>query len=56
MFGSVLLFPPLLQQIRGFAPLTTGLILAAGSRFHDLYASGRKAFDKVGARPRLWPE
>ena len=27
VFGSVLLFPLLLQQIRGFAPLTTGLIL-----------------------------
>ncbi|MGC6588606.1 MDR family MFS transporter [Paenibacillus sp. Dod16] len=54
MFGSVLLFPLLLQQIRGFTPLTTGLILlpqAVGSMIFMPLAG--KLFDKVGARPPL---
>lgn len=54
MFGSVLLFPLLLQQIRGFTPLTTGLILlpqAVGSMIFMPMAG--KLFDKVGARPPL---
>ena len=57
MFGSVLLFPLLLQQIKGFTPLTTGLILlpqAVGSMIFMPMAG--KLFDKVGARPRSWPE
>ncbi|MFB4327798.1 MDR family MFS transporter [Paenibacillus sp. CR_12] len=54
MFGSVLLFPLLLQQIRGFTPLTTGLILlpqAVGSMIFMPMAG--RLFDKVGARPPL---
>ncbi|AYB44684.1 MDR family MFS transporter [Paenibacillus lautus] len=54
MFGSVLLFPLLLQQIKGFTPLTTGLILlpqAVGSMIFMPMAG--KLFDKVGARPPL---
>jgi len=54
MYGSALLFPLLLQQIRDFTPLTTGLILlpqAVGSMIFMPMAG--KLFDRVGARPPL---
>ncbi|WP_217558571.1 MDR family MFS transporter [Paenibacillus sp. GbtcB18] len=54
LFGTVLLFPLLLQQIKGYTPLQTGLILlpqAIGSMI--FMPIGGKLFDKIGARPPL---
>ncbi|CAM3572188.1 MULTISPECIES: MDR family MFS transporter [Paenibacillus] len=54
MYGTVLLFPLLLQQIKGYSPFTTGLILlpqAIGSMIFMPLAG--RIFDKVGARPPL---
>ncbi|WP_068614046.1 MDR family MFS transporter [Paenibacillus tuaregi] len=54
LFGTVLLFPLLLQQVKHYSPLSTGLILlpqAAGSMIFMPLAG--RLFDKVGARPPL---
>ncbi|MBE1442139.1 MDR family MFS transporter [Paenibacillus sp. OAS669] len=54
LFGTVLLFPLLLQQLKGYSPLETGLILlpqAVGSMIFMPIAG--KIFDKAGARPPL---
>ncbi|WP_160043993.1 MULTISPECIES: DHA2 family efflux MFS transporter permease subunit [Paenibacillus] len=54
LFGTVLLFPLLLQQVKHYSPLATGLILlpqAAGSMIFMPLAG--RMFDKVGARPPL---
>ncbi|MBE9914045.1 DHA2 family efflux MFS transporter permease subunit [Paenibacillus donghaensis] len=54
LFGTVLLFPLLLQQVKHYSPLATGLILlpqAAGSMIFMPLAG--RIFDKVGARPPL---
>ncbi|NKI24758.1 DHA2 family efflux MFS transporter permease subunit [Paenibacillus dendritiformis] len=54
LFGTVLLFPLLLQQMKQYTPLETGLIMlpqALGSMICMPIAG--KIFDKVGARPPL---
>ncbi|MCA1295299.1 multidrug efflux MFS transporter [Paenibacillus sp. alder61] len=54
LFGTVLLFPLLLQQIKFYSPFQTGLIMlpqAIGAMIFMPMAG--KLFDKVGARPPL---
>lgn len=54
LFGTVLLFPLLLQQIKYYTPLETGLILlpqAVGAMIFMPIAG--KLFDRIGARPPL---
>lgn len=54
LFGTVLLFPLLLQQMKEYTPLETGLIMlpqALGSMICMPIAG--KIFDRVGARPPL---
>ncbi|AWB45527.1 MFS transporter [Paenibacillus sp. CAA11] len=54
LFGTVLLFPLLLQQVKHYTPLATGLIMlpqALGAMIFMPLAG--KLFDKVGARPPL---
>lgn len=52
LFGSIILFPLMLQQVKGYTPLETGLILlpqAFGSML--CMPIGGRLFDRVGARP-----
>ncbi|WP_334077596.1 MDR family MFS transporter [Paenibacillus sanfengchensis] len=54
LFGTVLLFPLLLQQIKFYSPFQTGLIMlpqAIGAMIFMPMAG--RLFDKVGARPPL---
>ncbi|GIP21885.1 DHA2 family efflux MFS transporter permease subunit [Paenibacillus sp. J22TS3] len=52
MFGAMLLLPIYLQNIRGFSPLDSGLLLLPGALLMGVMSpiSG-SIFDKIGARP-----
>ncbi|WP_309244763.1 DHA2 family efflux MFS transporter permease subunit [Cohnella silvisoli] len=52
LFGAMILMPVFLQQIKGYSPLDTGLIMipqALGSMI--FMPIGGRLFDKIGARP-----
>ncbi|WP_425464878.1 MDR family MFS transporter [Paenibacillus piri] len=52
LFGAMVLIPLFLQDIRGYGPLKTGLVMlpqALASAF--LMPIGGRLFDKIGARP-----
>lgn len=52
LFGSMLFVPLYLQQIRGYTPLETGLILLPQALACTIgMPLGGKLFDKIGARP-----
>lgn len=52
LFGSILLFPLMLQQVKGYTPLQTGLILLPQALGSMLFMPiGGRLFDKIGARP-----
>ncbi|WP_040205983.1 MDR family MFS transporter [Neobacillus jeddahensis] len=52
LFGSMILTPLYLQQVKGYTPLETGLILLPQALASGIFMpiSGR-LFDKIGARP-----
>ncbi|WP_433617824.1 DHA2 family efflux MFS transporter permease subunit [Paenibacillus cellulositrophicus] len=52
MFGAMLLLPIYLQNIRGFTPLQSGLLLLPGAILMGIMSPISGAiFDKIGARP-----
>lgn len=52
MFGAMLLLPIYLQNIRGFTPLQSGLLLLPGALLMGVMSPISGAiFDKIGARP-----
>ncbi|MDQ0194343.1 DHA2 family efflux MFS transporter permease subunit [Paenibacillus wynnii] len=52
LFGSMLFVPLYLQQIRGYTPLETGLILLPQALSSGIgMPLGGRLFDKIGARP-----
>ncbi|KGE17174.1 MFS transporter [Paenibacillus wynnii] len=52
LFGSMLFVPLYLQQIRGYTPLETGLILLPQALSTGIgMPLGGRLFDKIGARP-----
>ncbi|MBD0383517.1 DHA2 family efflux MFS transporter permease subunit [Paenibacillus sedimenti] len=52
LFGSFVLIPVFLQQVKQFSPLTTGLILLPQALASAVFMPlGGRLFDKIGARP-----
>ncbi|MBD2845411.1 DHA2 family efflux MFS transporter permease subunit [Paenibacillus sp. IB182496] len=52
LFGSIILFPLLLQQVKGFSPLETGLILLPQALGSMLFMPiGGRLYDRIGAKP-----
>jgi EmrB/QacA subfamily drug resistance transporter len=52
LFGSILLTPLFLQQVRGYTPLETGFILLPQALASAIFMPiGGRLFDKIGARP-----
>jgi len=52
LFGSMLFVPLYLQQVRGYTPLETGLILLPQALSSGIgMPLGGRLFDKIGARP-----
>ncbi|WP_434749637.1 DHA2 family efflux MFS transporter permease subunit [Paenibacillus amylolyticus] len=52
LFGSMILIPLYLQQIKGYTPLETGLILLPQALASGISMPlGGRLFDKIGARP-----
>ncbi|GIO14739.1 MFS transporter [Cohnella xylanilytica] len=52
LFGSILLFPLMLQQVKGYSPFESGLILVSQALGSMLFMSiGGRLFDRISARP-----
>jgi MFS family permease len=52
MFGAMVLIPFFLQQIRGYTPFQTGLIMLPQALAAGVFMPiGGRLFDKIGARP-----
>jgi EmrB/QacA subfamily drug resistance transporter len=52
LFGAIVLIPIYLQQVKGYGPLDTGLILLPQALASAIFMPlGGKLFDKFGARP-----
>ena len=52
LFGGMLLLPVYLQNIRGFTPIESGLLLLPGSLIMGIMGPvAGKLFDKYGIRP-----
>lgn len=49
MFGAMILLPVYLQNIRGFTPMESGLLLMPGSLLMGPFAG--RLYDRVGIRP-----
>ncbi|OPA74609.1 MFS transporter [Paenibacillus selenitireducens] len=52
LFGAIILMPIFLQQVKGYTPVETGLILLPQALASGIFMPiGGKLFDKYGARP-----
>ena len=52
LFGGIFLVPLFLQQVRGYGPFDTGLVLMAQALAAAVFVPiGGKLFDKIGVRP-----
>lgn len=52
LFGTILLIPLFLQQVKGYTPLETGLILLPQALASTIFMPiGGRLFDRIGARP-----